>query len=174
MRELNAHQEIVVSSVSSTMSRSRRLDQSSELRERSFANDELAGISLTLRYDRAGLAPDQLGTASAKATVSAKSQLARRSIELAVTTFHRVDRQAIPDTSAYDRRGLKERLKIGIQSHLRTKTKCARFGTEILTRLVLEVSRHAVLDWQLEWLNVLNLRLGSVPQERKTKEPRSL
>src|SRR5262249_50316904 len=80
-----------------------------------------------------------------------------------------MDRQAITDAPACDRRRREKRLKIGIQSHLLTETQRADFGAEILSRLVLEVSRHAVLAWQALLQRVFQRPFGTVRQALSTK-----
>ena len=61
---------------------------------------------------------------------SAERQLARRAVGLGVASFHRLDRQAIADAPAGDRRRLEQRRQ-GRRSNARElDAKCFRFGEQ--------------------------------------------
>ena len=77
MRELEADKKIVVAAVRLDVAGPRDLNQARESGQILFVDQELAGIGSSLRHNRAGLAPDKLGTAGTKATVTADRQLAR-------------------------------------------------------------------------------------------------
>ena len=115
MCQLKSDEKVVGASVLLDMGLSGRVQQSGQGAGIRGVDDELTGIGTPLGYDRAGLAPDELGPAGAEPPVTAEGQLAGRAVGLGVAPFHRLDRQPVPDLPAPDRDRPKQRRKVRAQ-----------------------------------------------------------
>src|ERR1043166_2974020 len=77
------------------------------------ADDELIGVGASVMAHRYCFAtPDQLRTARAEATPTAKRQLSRPSIRRSVPAFHRLDGETIAQNKAIDLQRLHQRRSI--------------------------------------------------------------
>lgn len=74
------------------------LEQLSQALCRTRVNSKLAWIGSAFRNHCTGFRPNQLGSARAEPAVAAERQLARIAVGVAVTTFHRMDRETVPDS----------------------------------------------------------------------------
>src|SRR5262249_38518197 len=99
-------------------------------------DDELPRIRSRFGNYGAGLAPDDLGPAGAEAAVSTEGQLARRAVEVAVASFHGVDRQPIARSPPADRDRLKYRHEVRLERE--PERRSLRGGEQGVAGLVLE------------------------------------
>ncbi len=95
--QLQDRKQTVASSELAFMCATALLQQAADLGGRPRVNPKLARVGTALRNYGAGLKPDQLCAARAKAVVPPKRQLIRAALQVSVAAFHGMNRKRIAD-----------------------------------------------------------------------------